>query len=149
MKKALGPLGSVAAVALIVTAGLVGFAGPAQADRHGEELCGESPVGEEWDFEWEAEGDAEANAAKTCAEGLDFSHYKVYSYGISGSEKWYWKAWGSISTAPTPEDSTEPVQVISPPAPCWSGEAGSNCPVGGALRFAAPRYAMVGVPVTM
>ena len=106
-------------------------------------------MGEEWDFEREAEGDAEANAAKTCAEGLDFSHYKVYSFGISGSEKWYWKAWGSISTALTPEDSTEPVQVISPPAPCWSGEAGSNCPVGGALRFAAPKYAMVGVPLTM
>ena len=36
-----------------------------------------------------------------------------------------------------------------PPPPCWSAEALNNCPVGGALRFAAPRYAMVGVPVTM
>ena len=43
----------------------------------------------------------------------------------------------------------EPVQKNPPPPPCWSGEAGNNCPVGGALRFAAPRYAMVGVPVTM
>jgi hypothetical protein len=43
----------------------------------------------------------------------------------------------------------EPVQQDPPPPPCWSGEAGNNCPVGGALRFAAPEYAMVGVPVTM
>jgi hypothetical protein len=43
----------------------------------------------------------------------------------------------------------EPVQQDPPPPPCWSGEAGNNCPVGGALRFAAPKYAMVGVPVTM
>ena len=43
----------------------------------------------------------------------------------------------------------EPVQKYSPPPPCWSAEALNNCPVGGALRFAAPEYAMVGVPVTM
>ena len=43
----------------------------------------------------------------------------------------------------------EPVQKAPPPPPCWSGEAGNNCPVGGALRFVAPKYAMVGVPVTM
>ena len=43
----------------------------------------------------------------------------------------------------------EPVQKNPPPPPCWSGEAGNNCPVGGALRFVAPEYAMVGVPVTM
>ena len=36
-----------------------------------------------------------------------------------------------------------------PPPPCWSGEAGNNCPVGGALKFSAPAYAMVGVPITM
>ena len=46
-------------------------------------------------------------------------------------------------------EGLEPVQDFTPPPPCWSGEAGNNCPVGGALRFAAPRYAMVGVPVTM
>ena len=43
----------------------------------------------------------------------------------------------------------EPVQKNPPPPPCWSAEALNNCPVGGALRFAAPEYAMVGVPVTM
>ena len=44
---------------------------------------------------------------------------------------------------------TEALQVAPPPPPCWSAEALNNCPVGGALRFAAPKYAMVGVPVTM
>ena len=44
----------------------------------------------------------------------------------------------------------EPVQKNPPPPPpCWSAEALNNCPVGGALRFDAPEYAMVGVPVTM
>ena len=42
----------------------------------------------------------------------------------------------------------EPVQKFPPPPPCWDSSI-NNCPVGGALRFTAPRYAMVGVPVTM
>ena len=46
------------------------------------------------------------------------------------------------------EPVQEPVQVAPPPPPCWDS-AINNCPVGGALRFAAPKYAMVGVPVTM
>ena len=44
-------------------------------------------------------------------------------------------------------DASEAAQVYTPPPPCW-GEA-NNCPVGGALEFAAPEYAMVGVPLTM
>ena len=46
-------------------------------------------------------------------------------------------------------EGLEPVQDFTPPPPCWSAEALNNCPVGGALRFTAPKYAMVGVPVTM
>ena len=42
----------------------------------------------------------------------------------------------------------EPVQLPPPPPPCWDASI-NNCPVGGALRFTAPKYAMVGVPVTM
>jgi hypothetical protein len=42
----------------------------------------------------------------------------------------------------------EPVQKAPPPPPCWDSTI-NNCPVGGALRFTAPKYAMVGVPVTM
>ena len=45
-------------------------------------------------------------------------------------------------------EAKEPVQMPPPPPPCWDASI-NNCPVGGALRFAAPRYAMVGVPVTM
>ncbi len=45
-------------------------------------------------------------------------------------------------------DVGEPVQVAPPPPPCWDASI-NNCPVGGALRFTAPEYAMVGVPVTM
>ena len=49
----------------------------------------------------------------------------------------------------TPDGSGagEAVQKSPPPPPCWSAEALNNCPVGGALRFAAPKYAMVGVPL--
>ena len=56
------------------------------------------------------------------------------------------KAWG----IPVPADVVdgEPVQKNPPPPPCWDASI-NNCPVGGALRFVAPEYAMVGVPVTM
>ena len=56
------------------------------------------------------------------------------------------QAWG----VPVPADVAdgEPVQKNPPPPPCWDASI-NNCPVGGALRFVAPEYAMVGVPVTM
>ena len=40
-------------------------------------------------------------------------------------------------------------QQFTPPPPCWTGDGGNNCPVGGALQMAAPEYAIVGVPVTL
>ena len=68
--------------------------------------------------------------------------------------------WESVEVSPAcvTRDSTDawaravPIegeQEFTPPPPCWSGEAGNNCPVGGALQMAAPEYAMVGVPVTL
>jgi hypothetical protein len=45
-------------------------------------------------------------------------------------------------------DGDEPVQKRPPPPPCWDASI-NNCPVNGALTFSAPKYAMVGVPVTM
>ena len=42
----------------------------------------------------------------------------------------------------------ESEQVFTPPPPCWDSSI-NNCPVGGALKFSAPAYAMVGVPITM
>ena len=44
--------------------------------------------------------------------------------------------------------SQEGQEVESTPA-CWEADASNNCPVGNALRFDAPAYAMVGVPLTM
>ena len=35
---------------------------------------------------------------------------------------------------------------ISAPPPCWSSEAGNNCPVGGAIQVAVPRYMIAGMP---
>ena len=52
----------------------------------------------------------------------------------------------TIDDDPNP-DASQADQVYTPSAPCW-GEA-NNCPIGGALEFAAPKYAMVGVPFTM
>ena len=53
-----------------------------------------------------------------------------------------------LLTSASEDKASEPVQIIPPPPPCWDASI-NNCPVGGALRFTAPRYAMVGVPLTM
>ena len=59
-----------------------------------------------------------------------------------------WKCVRDNGSRVDPGDTTEPVQKAPPPPPCWDASINS-CPVGGALRFTAPKYAMVGVPVTM
>lgn len=59
--------------------------------------------------------------------------------------------WDQPSTpeiVPDGSGAGEAVQKAPPPPPCWDAST-NNCPVGGALRFTAPKYAMVGVPVTM
>jgi len=121
----MGRLGAaISAVALLVS-GLVGVAMPANADSHLKE-CGVSS-GTSPDEIWGKE---------LCEmSGLEFVKWeKVQEDPI----KWiaYGKGSGSLTENP-------------PPPPCWSAEALNNCPVGGALRFVAPEYAMVGVPVTM
>ena len=60
------------------------------------------------------------------------------------------KECGQLSEAECPlvEASQEGQEVESTPA-CWEADASNNCPVGNALRFDAPAYAMVGVPITM
>ena len=40
----------------------------------------------------------------------------------------------------------ELVEPTPPPPPCWSAEAGGNCPVGGALQAAVREYMIAGVP---
>ncbi len=44
------------------------------------------------------------------------------------------------------EIASEAIDPVPPPPPCWSAEAGGNCPVGGALQAAAPAYMIAGVP---
>jgi hypothetical protein len=74
-------------------------------------------------------------------------HEKFFASSNDVTQRGVTEFWG----IPVPADVVdgEPVQKNPPPPPCWSAEALNNCPVGGALRFAAPKYAMVGVPVTM
>ena len=55
---------------------------------------------------------------------------------------------GEVCGVTDDNEGTEAVQEAPPPPPCWDSSI-NNCPVGGALRFTAPKYAMVGVPVTM
>lgn len=45
-------------------------------------------------------------------------------------------------------DDCDQAVEFTPPPPCWSAEA-PNCPVGGAMKFAAPEYALVGQPLTL
>ena len=129
-------LGAAIGVVALLAGGLVGVAAPANADGlDGREKCGHQtrsvPPPGPYDKE-----QADALALQQC-EG------KGYTSNIIS----YWDGYGSSASGYPPND--EPVQKRPPPPPCWSGEAGNNCPVGGALTFSAPKYAMVGVPVTM
>ncbi len=55
---------------------------------------------------------------------------------------------GSAWALKGPIEEGESEQVFTPPPPCWDASI-NNCPVGNALKFDAPAYAMVGVPITM
>ena len=127
---------------------MVGVAAPAQADEHGEISCllqGPFPI------PGAARLDAALFAPKSCPVGITYSHYEVDGAG----ESFFWQSYGVLDlgggggTGNGDTVDGEPVQKNPPPPPCWSAEALNNCPVGGALRFVAPKYAMVGVPVTM
>ncbi|MGB4733843.1 MAG: hypothetical protein WBH19_05700, partial [Candidatus Nanopelagicales bacterium] len=50
---------------------------------------------------------------------------------------------GSAWALKGPIEEGESEQVFTPPPPCWDPSL-NNCPVGGALKFSAPAYAMVG-----
>ena len=157
MKKTLGRLGTVTVVVGLVTAGLVELAGPAQAGEINKS-----------DFV----GLLDCDAAQQAVSDDDFETYNLESLfepacnrkGLAyvgytrqqGQQFLVYAPFGcpigepcqSVNAGDEPGES-EPVQTHPPPPPCWSAEALNNCPVGGALRFAAPKYAMVGVPLTM
>ena len=124
--------------------GLVGVAGPANAghnDRVDLLYCGDVDVAKTEGVE-PKEPFLQSGVNK-CEPYLDFFTWHL----VETDSYYHWEAWGTWKKL-VDEDS-EPAQKTPPPPPCWSGEAGNNCPVGGALRFAAPKYAMVGVPLTM
>jgi len=132
----------------LLAGGLVGVAAPAQADKHFEK-CGDSDsesgkLFAEQNYD-QMIADADAKARGTCEKrGLEYDDYKIEPAWYPGYYQWV--AYGYLDTE---DGDTEPVQKNPPPPPCWSAEALNNCPVGGALRSAAPEYATVGMPVTM
>ena len=126
----------------LLAGGLVGVAAPAHADT----LCAApSVIYKSYEA---AEGDAKYFGPGFCEEaGLKYDRFEVYERILNNElqGQYGWKSYGYLDTG---DGDTEPVQKNPPPPPCWDASI-NNCPVGGALRFTAPKYAMVGVPLTM
>ncbi len=125
VKRFSGRLGAAVSAVALLAGGLVGVAAPAQG-------------------------------VQKCNDGT-FSQTEPGTKGACSRHGGVDRSWTPLETTDSDEDpssdggtqGSEPVQKNPPPPPCWSAEALNNCPVGGALRFAAPKYAMVGVPMTM
>ena len=125
MKRPWGRLGAAVGAVALLAGGLVGVAAPAQS-------------------------------VQKCNDGT-FSQTEPGTKGACSRHGGVDNSWTPLETHESDEDrspdggteGSEPVQETPLPPPCWGGETGKNCPVGGALRFVAPEYAMVGVPVTM
>ena len=153
MKRSWGRLGAAVGAVALLAGGLVSVAAPAQAGTwpvpEGNLLCGNTgrlpkPPNQEQgqricDIQYIAPGN-----------DLEYSGYWLVNSQENESGIIY-EVYGTIVSSEDDGTATDDgtVQKAPPPPPCWSGEAGNNCPVGGALRFAAPKYAMVGVPITM
>ena len=146
MKKSLlGNLAAVAAAFSLALVGLVGAAAPANAYTGNAWL--ECPDGEV----------IFAGPDRTPYPGVDGNGGGALNCNVAGGKGvTILKECGTLTKSQCPlvvidddsiPDATEEAQVSTPTAPCW-GEA-NNCPIGGALEFAAPAYAMVGVPFTM
>ena len=144
-KRSWGRLGAAIGAVALLAGGLVAVAAPAQADGHGEVDCLILP--QKYDSEPPAEdGQEQCDIIFYDGDPVTFTHWTLES-SQNAIQKSY-RAWGTFELGGQ-QGSGESVQKAPPPPPCWSAEALNNCPVGGALRFMAPKYAMVGVPVTM
>ena len=112
----------------LMAAGLVGVAAPASAYTGNAWLdCGDGRI----IF-------AEINGAGAGKCGTDLKDVSIL------------KKCGNLSEAECPlVEASQEGQEVEPTPACWEANAGNNCPVGNALRFDAPAYAMVGVPITM
>lgn len=144
MNKTLGRFGGTMSAVALLAGGLVGVAGPANGDD-GEIQCN-----------WASDIDPQLTEAAAKQEAENKCGGLAPDYEISRyvTTKLPFNQWTAVAykkpVVPVGGGSEGSDSIVTPPPPpCWSGEAGNNCPVGGALRFAAPRYAMVGVPVTM
>jgi len=123
-KKSWGRLGAAVGSVALLAGGLVGVAAPAQG-------------------------------VQKCNDGT-FSQTEPGTQGACSRHGGVDRSWTALETTASDEDPSsdggtqgpEPMQKTPPPPPCWDATI-NNCPVGGALRFTAPKYAMVGVPVTM
>ena len=120
----------------LVAAGLVGAAAPASAnDKHkgwAQVQCGDGTVIVAW---IEGEG---GGACKNA--GLPAKPKQILKKCAIGPE-------GQAECALV--QASQEGQVVESTPACWEADASNNCPVGNALRFDAPAYAMVGVPITM
>ena len=154
----------------MLAGGLVGVAAPAQALPPDKEICGKG-VATSDDYEI-AEKTARERAKDECEKAgfrdvetgrEDPNDWRDYWYnGACGGSgvgyTWTLECTGIGIPGVPVDDGCESgevssgddclIQKIPPPPPCWDASI-NNCPVGGALRFTAPKYAMVGVPVTM
>ena len=159
MKRCVGRLGaSFGAMALLVS-GLVSVAAPAHAEEY--EV---SASGKKFDLYYWTEGsnvnvtatqNPEGKSYTKCLEAIDIfleqTPYEGQYYRADYNRKLTYGCTSNLIPLPGSDEESvdgEPVQKTPPPRPCWDASI-NNCPVGGALRFTAPKYAMVGVPVTM
>jgi len=110
-----------------------------------EEKCeGKGTWDEDLDVCWEE--DLVLTDGVVGDNGVSYSSYQLAQDGVDPPAGYELFTIGDVAYWGIPV--TEPEQEFTPPPPCWDASI-NNCPVGGALRFVAPKYAMVGVPVTM
>ena len=118
----------------LMAAGLVGVAAPASAGPH-----------------------YNGNAWLDCDSGVKFATISGHGYGAGDMGTWkngdrevIIKRCENLSESECPlVEASQEGQEVEPTPACWEANAGNNCPVGNALRFDAPAFAMVGVPITM
>ena len=135
-KRSWGRLGAAVGAVALLAGGLVGVAAPASAqDSHtgwAQLQCGDGTVIVVY---------ITGTGGQACTDaGLPKNGRVILKKCADGPA-------GEVECALV-QASQEGQEVESTPA-CWEADASNNCPVGNALRFDAPAYAMVGVPLTM
>ncbi|MCP4742021.1 MAG: hypothetical protein GY871_07315 [Actinomycetales bacterium] len=145
MRKSWGRLGAVVGVVALLAGGLVGVSAPAQADEPKYSQVVTCAISDPFQSEADANAYKDGLTPEVCPYYLTYTGSSVYK--DDDVDRWFVESFGSVDVGGEP-GADEPVQEATPPPPCWDASI-NNCPVGGALRFTAPGYAMVGVPVTM